>query len=77
VPSTRHAIDRHPLAELARQVRPSRPDHRFLLDLGPSAHDKTRTVLPDRFTVPDRYRPLLSRRSIRATRGSDHGTLAW
>jgi hypothetical protein len=59
VPSTRQAIDRHPLAELARQVRPVRPDHRFLLDLGPSAHDNTRTVLPDRFTVPDRYRPLV------------------
>lgn len=59
VPSTRHPIDRHPLAVLARQVRPSRPDQRFLLDLGPSAHDKARPVLPDRFTVPDRYRPLL------------------
>lgn len=59
VPSTHHPIDRHPLAELARQVYPSRPDQRFLLDHGPSARDKTRTVLPDRFTVTDRYRPLV------------------
>jgi hypothetical protein len=60
VPSTHHPVDRHPLAELARQVCPIRPDQRFLLDLGPRAHDKTRTVLPDRFTVPDRYRPLVA-----------------
>jgi hypothetical protein len=59
VPSTHHPVERHPLAELARQVRPFRPDQRFLLGLGPSAHDKPRTVLADRFTVPDRYRPLI------------------
>ena len=59
VPSTHHPVERHPLTELARQVRPSRPDQRFLRDLGPSAHNKARTVLPDRFTVPERYRPLV------------------
>ena len=60
VPSTHHPIDRHPVLELARQIQPSRPEQRFLLDLGPAARDQTRTVLSDRYHVPEQYRSLVN-----------------
>jgi hypothetical protein len=45
--------------ELARHIHQARPEQRFLLGLGPAARDKTRTVLPDRYHVPDQSRPLV------------------
>lgn len=57
VPSVNHPGPDHPVVELARQVVcTSAQENRFMLDLGPGAGDTARTVRPDRFIVPDRFR---------------------
>jgi hypothetical protein len=57
VPSTRAQGAAHPAAQLARQVvSHGQPLQRVGLELGPSAADRRRALLADRFVVPDRWR---------------------
>jgi phosphoribosylpyrophosphate synthetase len=64
VPSARGNGPTHPVAELARQVRPDHPEHRFLLSVGPGFGVPGRSVRPDRFAVPPEFTSRVAGRRV-------------
>ena len=55
IPSVTRPGPTHPVADLARRVYGLAPDRRFLLDLGPTATDPSRSVRRDTFRVSEQW----------------------
>jgi hypothetical protein len=65
VPSASRLGPAHPVAALARQVRPLRgPLRRFDLDLGPGSADRSRRVRADRFVMRAEHVDLVEGRHV-------------